>query len=336
MFVVFLGTVASVYAATDYYIKLGDIKGEVKATSVEGMVGQRFILDGSTSIDDGTMRTYSWRQTSGPYKFSTQSGNVIYVTPPMAGTYEFEFVTADSNGRTIVVGAVQIVSTLESEGESAPGPAIIEVVNPSSVTDSTNDNAAGPAILEIDPVEGDPDHIEREAVVQYNESDLDFLQRNTISIEAREIREWDEKEKSDFLETVKEHSQVKSGQELENFAKGILLKDENVKSIQVDEEKVKIEYEMPARFLGIFNTSLVVRAEVIQDRLVKVAYPWHSFLFKKLVAVSDIESETKAILPEIDDEVLVLFETRAFTIETLSNIMKVKHDTAKNSINNIR
>ena len=135
---------------------------------------------------------------------------------------------------------------------------------------------------------------------------------------------------------MKEYSQVKSEQELENFAKGVLLKDENMKSIQTGEDSVEIEYEMPARFLNIFNASLVVRAEVASGRLVKIKYPWLSFLFKKFVVTSDIESEVKASLPEIGDEVLVSFEARALAIKILSNIMKNKHDTVKNSISNIR
>ena len=196
--------------------------------------------------------------------------------------------------------------------------------------------AAGPAILEIDPVEGDPDYTEREGVIQHNESDLDFSRKNTISAEAQEIRGWDEKKKSDFLETVKEYSQVKSGQDLENFAKGVLLKDEKVKSIQADEEKVEMEYKMPARFLGIFSASLAARAKIARDGSVKVAYPWYSFLFKKLVAANDIKSEAEASLPEVGDEALVLFEKRALMIKTLSSIMKTKHDTVKNSIGNIR
>ena len=196
--------------------------------------------------------------------------------------------------------------------------------------------AAGPAILEIDPVEGDPDYTEREGVIQHNESDLDFARKNTISAEAREIQGWDEKKKSDFLETAKEYSQVKSGQDLENFAKGVLLKDEKVKSIQADEEKVEMEYKMPARFLGIFSASLAARAKIARDGSVKVAYPWYSFLFKKLVAANDIKSEAEASLPEVGDEALVLFKKRALMIKTLSSIMKTKHDTVKNSIGNIR
>ena len=262
--------------------------------------------------------------------------------------------TGDSSRTTTLY-----TTTVNSDDDSTSGPANVEAINPGTLTTpeersktkavdtgNTSESTAVPAILEIDPIEGDPDHIEKDGIIQYNETDLDCVQnnetdldcvqKNTVSIEAREIRGWDEKKKSDFLETVKEYSQVKSGQDLENFAKGVLLKDEKVKSIQADEEKVEMEYKMPARFLGIFSASLAARAKIARDGSVKVAYPWYSFLFKKLVAANDIKSEAEASLPEVGDEALVLFKKRALMIKTLSSIMKTKHDTVKNSIGNIR
>jgi len=198
-------------------------------------------------------------------------------------------------------------------------------------SNDTGESAAGPALLEIDPIDGEiPESKAPEGkTVQYNESDLDFMQKNVISANAREIDGWNDEEKKNFLQAVKEYAQVKSEQELENFAKGVLLEDNNVQSIEVSEEKVDLAYEMPARFLGIFNASLVARAEVRREGIVKVTFPWYSFLFKKLVVVRDIESEAEANVPEIGDEVLVSFETRARVIRTLHTIMKTKHDTAK-------
>src|SRR3989344_1081258 len=261
--------------------------------------------------------------------------------------------TGDSSRTTTLY-----TTTVNSDDDSTSGPANVEVINPGTLTTpeersktkavdtgNTSESTAGPAILEIDPVEGDPDHIEKDGVIQYNETDLDCVQnnetdldcvqKNTVSIEAREIRGWDEKKKSDFLETVKEHAEVKSKQELENFAKGVLLEDENIKSVKADEESVRVEYEMPARFLGIFNTSLVARTEVANDGSGKVDYPWHSFLFKKLVSANDIKSEAEENVPEIDDEVLVLFQMQAKTIKMLSNIMKKINSTNRSSVNNI-
>ena len=49
-----------------------------------------------------------------------------------------------------------------------------------------------------------------------------------------------------------------------------------------------------------------------------------------------LKSEIEVNLPEIGDEVLVSFETRTLVIGMLSNIMKTKHDTVKNSVNNVR
>lgn len=129
---------------------------------------------------------------------------------------------------------------------------------------------------------------------------------------------------------------VQNEQDLENLVNGILLKDENVKSVEVDQKKVKIAYKMPARFLGIFRSSIATRAEVTYSGEVKVSLPWYAFLFKKSVSTDDIESEARAILPEVGDEVLMSFESRARAVTTLSDIMKTKHDTVKNSINNIR
>jgi len=244
---------------------------------------------------------------------------------------------------------------LDKKSDSISGEVRTTEMGTSSKTkdidaNDTDDTAAGPALLEIDPIRGESPESEtqegntekkqgaeaREKTVQYNESDLDFGQKNVISTKAREINGWDDEEKKDFLQAVKEHAQVESGQELENLARGVLLEDKNVKSIEASAEKVIIEYEMPARFLGIFNTSLIAHAGVARDGTVKVTFPWYSFLFKKLIVVSDIESEAKTGLPEIGDEVLVSFKTRALVIRMLSDIMKTKHDTVKNSIGNIR
>lgn len=177
---------------------------------------------------------------------------------------------------------------------------------------------------------------EEKGIVQYNESDLEMARQNSVAVEAREIRGWSDTEKNDFIKTVKAHAEVKSGQDLENFAKGVLLKDENAESIEANEESVKISYKMPARFLGVFRTSITAHVEVLRNGEVNVFLPWYAFLFKKLVSTGDVESEARASLPEVGDEVLVSFESRARAMTTLSNIMKTKHDTVKNSIGNIR
>src|SRR3989344_2171914 len=65
---------------------------------------------------------------------------------------------------------------------------------------------------------------------------------NDVSVQAVEIRGWDATQKQEFLATVKVHAQVQSGQDLENFATGVLLRDENVDEVEGSEERVEVSY----------------------------------------------------------------------------------------------
>lgn len=98
-----------------------------------------------------------------------------------------------------------------------------------------------------------------------------------------DIKGMTDQEKIQFLQTVKTHAQLQSDKDLENFAKGVLLKDQNVDSVAVNNEDVHVGYRVPAKFLGIFKTHLRAEGDVAfsatsTDR-VKVKYPWYSFLF---------------------------------------------------------
>ena len=85
-----------------------------------GVVGSLFTLDGTRSVDDGVIDTYTWAQTGGPYKFASQTGDLIGVLPQSAGTYVFTLVVTDNIGlrsatRTL---RVQVVPA----GDAAVGP----------------------------------------------------------------------------------------------------------------------------------------------------------------------------------------------------------------------
>ena len=74
-------------------------------------VGEAFILDGSKSQDDGVIKTYAWRQLSGPVRFSLASGAKVSITPSVAGTYVFDLQATDSAGLSSTVKKVQLVVT---------------------------------------------------------------------------------------------------------------------------------------------------------------------------------------------------------------------------------
>ncbi|MDX1607753.1 MAG: hypothetical protein R3251_00885 [Candidatus Spechtbacterales bacterium] len=131
-------------------------------------------------------------------------------------------------------------------------------------------------------------------VSQNNQSNLDFLrERADVSASAVEVRGWDPEKKESFLRDVKEHAEVKNEQDLENFAKGILLRDENIDSIDIAADKIKITHRTPVKFLGIFDATLPASTEVDKQGRVKVKFPWYGFFFSNKLSATELETNLK-------------------------------------------
>jgi fibronectin-binding autotransporter adhesin len=108
-----------------------------------GRVGNSFVLDGSQSQDDGAVSSFNWTQVDGPYKFSTQSGNLISVVPQTASTYEFQLivtdnVSLDSLGQIV---SVQVLPVLTSPA----GPPTAKAVGGNGTTDNNGVATALPS-----------------------------------------------------------------------------------------------------------------------------------------------------------------------------------------------
>lgn len=116
-------------------------------------------------------------------------------------------------------------------------------------------------------------------------ADANASTASDVSLKARAIRGWSESEKTDFLLTVKSHAELQSGQDLDNFAKGVLARDESVESVVASENRVRVGYKLPAKFLGLFGTELSAVTDVTFDsegnapEKVKVNYPWYRMFF---------------------------------------------------------
>jgi hypothetical protein len=131
------------------------------------------------------------------------------------------------------------------------------------------------------------------------------------------------------LLTVKTHAQVRSEQDLQNFAKGVLVEDANMEEISLNFEKIKTSYRMPAKFLGILNGSLSARTEVDAEGRVKVQYPWYSFLFKKSVSAEDLQASLDAEIEAGNEKWLRdNLSSYAEVITQISNILKAKAEAA--------
>jgi hypothetical protein len=160
--------------------------------------------------------------------------------------------------------------------------------------------------------EGESAAQEEGGVQQYNESDLEFASERAsegdpdrplvvgnaaiVSVSAVEVRGWDAEEKEAFLSTVKTHAELHSQMDLEHFAQGILLKDENVFEVEVDDAMLTMHYKMPGRLFGIFTASFTAQAEAHTNGEVKVKFPWYSFLYSKYGTAAEVESELSAAI----------------------------------------
>ncbi len=163
-----------------------------------------------------------------------------------------------------------------------------------------------------------------------------------ISVSAVEVRGWDPEQKQEFLQEVKTFAELQSGQDLENFAKGVLLEDENIEDIEFRTNGLEVAYKATGKLLGFiphtFTERVVAEGEDGQDIEVKVKLPWYSFLLSPDVDPNEIANEAKKKHKEV-----IHIESWSFGASNagtflviLSDILQTKHDTVKNSINNIR
>lgn len=360
---VYLTTVASVQGAN--YIKFDGVDGEASMSSgssatitvtnsgagtevnAKSFVGSVAILDGSKSVDDEAIKTFLWTQVSGPRASIKNATSVkASIVPLVAGTYVFELKVSDENGRTVATRKVELIAIEAS---------VSTIVSADS---DRNGESATPVIIEIEPIEGDSDDESKKVPVEYNwkveegekfqgiePDEIDAANdalgggglKGGISVAAGDVNGLTEEERQEFLATVKSHAEVKSGQDLENFAKGVLLNDAAVDDIAVDEEGVSISYKARGKLFGIIPITFTETVMVNPIGVVKVRFPWFSFLVNEDVEVGDIETDISLSNRELTGTGEVWdFSAYARTINIISNILKTKHDTAKNSISNVR
>lgn len=189
---------------------------------------------------------------------------------------------------------------------------------------------------------------------QHNESNLEFAREraeargSVVSVSAVEVRGWNPEQKQEFLATVKAHAEVQSGQELENFARGVLAADGNVEAVESSETEVQVRYRVPAKFLGIFDTTLPATVIVeaagkgeananVSER-VKAKFPWFRVFYSipEDVRESALEQAVEAELAgEIEAETEFATSMQARLFQVVSNILKVKHEAQVNAAANV-
>ena len=251
------------------------------------------------------------------------------------------------------------VSAKDSDGDSSSGNAGVGVAAETKAEEQTQEGASDRAN------DGTPEPSVPGGIFQNNQSDIDFITKsskgtdddaregehdNNVSVRAVEVRGWDPDKKQTFLGTVKAHAEVKSGQDLENFATGVLLKDENIEIVSFNNSEIKVEYKAQGKLFGFiphtYRETITVDAKAEASERVKVRFPWYRFLLTSDLSADDITKSLgdnlvnfnplatggTAVSANAEAEVSALAEA----FETVSNVLKTKHDSVKNSINNFR
>ncbi len=247
---------------------------------------------------------------------------------PIRAELQFETKIEDDGSSK---GSVEYEWKVE-EGESAAAPGVepdeIDFMN-------TSDDSSVEREMKESGEKGGTEDIN----IGVGESSL----KGGISVATGDVNGLTEEEKQEFLLRVKEHVEVRSAQELENFAKGVLLGDENIESVEIDDGKIEVRYRISAKLFGFIESGIPVRARVESDTesegAVSVRFPWYRFLFSIPDEVGRDNLET-SLGTELSGMVFLGTESgdtqRARVLQTISNVLKTRHDTAKNSVNNIR
>ena len=386
------------------------LEATVATESAKGTVGQAFVLDGTKSIDDGTIKTYAWKQVSGPMRFSLTAGAEISIVPTTAGTYEFELVATDRAGSGTTVKKVKaeiaeikaepVVQYNETDLDfitkpaAAPTPGGTEDINIGVGEQKgkvemnwkvEEGQKLTPVFLELDGVPGEStgEAESRSNDRLVNAPPSSGWPTGGVFVAAGDVNGLTPEQRQAVLATVKPAEQVASELDLQNFAVGIMLaENQPAESLSLNYEEIKFTYNLPAKLFGFIPVNYKV--EVAIDKgdnenwdfgRVKVKLPWYSFLMRKGTSAKELELAVKQAGSEEQAKGNVEFEWKveegqkgaeadpkitagstgeaedkghkneieilswsfgARTMQTISNVMKTKHDTVKNSIGNIR
>lgn len=356
IFILVLGIAASAEAAI--YAKYDGVDGssisvssETSITTSSGVVGKSFILDGSKSVDDETIRTFSWTQVSGP---TVALGNTasFSVTPKTAGTYVFDLIVVDTNGRASV--AARRTFTVDAEGPTVRATPITGDPDfdllPTSGTPTDPQEGRTDAFLEIKGVEGETakGKVEYEWKVEEGESAApgaanDRLEtagpsdgwpgeaKGGVSVAAGDIDGLTDAEKAAFLASVRAHAEARSEQDLENFARGVLLDDPQMEQISLNFEKIEFRYRSSAKLFGFIPVGMSaiitadIGAESSSDRIA-VKFPWWSFIATNDF---DIDGFHSAAVSKIDSITIKQgVKTQGEVLLEISALLKTRHESA--------
>lgn len=109
---------------------------------------------------------------------------------------------------------------------------------------------------------------------------LHVAEKIRLNVDAQSIRGLSQESRID-IERYSEIESLSSANEFGMFVASQALQNEDIKSISVEEEGVKVTYNTKIKVLGLFSKQVEAVGEVDSNGQMKVSYPWYGFLSTK-------------------------------------------------------
>ena len=91
--------------------------------------------------------------------------------------------------------------------------------------------------------------------------------------------------------SVNDANEVHTSQDFSHFVALKAKHDANLKSVDVSDDKVEVEYKEPAKLFGFINSSVTAHATADIKGNVEVSYPWYHIFMKKQSSSAALQSK---------------------------------------------
>jgi hypothetical protein len=125
--------------------------------------------------------------------------------------------------------------------------------------------------------------------------------------------------------------EIKDLVDLENYCRDILASDKNIKLIKVSPGVAQINYEYPAKIMGLVPVRAVARAFIDYNDAVEMKLPWYDMFLKKKPDLRLNQKESDLSKLRLDGLEMDI-QKQAWSIQLLTNMLKKRSEAYQHPI----
>lgn len=279
--------------------------------------------------------------------------------PPLPpGDPDFDLLrTAPTPSSPVSAGDVDRDGAVDVVSKTAPSPSPVSLPRVSGDTRAqtvlTDSNESRDKVADAsgtpraEAIVGDPDFDLLN--ISVGGDDLEKFRAEVAGGDASKkvtVRGWDPEKKE---EIISRPEAVKTSEDLKVYVKAVALDDPAIEAITLGKESLSVKSKEEGKlfwFIPVEMSSLVTVEYKLSDSSedhVSVKLPWWGVFVKKNYGASALEAELTtgvfdpAKWQKVDNSEAPVGASRiSQVLSAVSNVLKTKHDTAKNSVANVR